>query len=287
MSKFTIYNSIFFTENKHIPIKFANVMLKKYFLDNFLFTAMAGASLSAFFQLVFIESFSLQIFLVVFSFVWTFYVYLNYKIPGVKNKNSILILPILALIFFYDHIPKGSLWLFFCLGVLAINYPKNKFWNGFRSIKYAKVFLIPFIWSSILVLPILFNVKLTNTIQIAFLWLICFVFFFILALLFDIRDAKIDKELIETIPTKVGLEKSKIVALLATIISFSLICFGYISNYFGDSFFYPFILANLYLYPFILLSKANRNTIFYSFWVEAAIFLPFLIYWLVNCLKLF
>jgi 4-hydroxybenzoate polyprenyltransferase len=99
-----------------------------------------------------------------------------------------------------------------------------------RDFPFLKIFLIAFVWSTTsVILPftetgILFNDRR----DILLVWILQLVFIFYITLPFDINDAESDKLTgTKTIPSVVGIKKSKIIGLLTGIVHIILLVYVY------------------------------------------------------------
>ena len=99
-----------------------------------------------------------------------------------------------------------------------------------RDFPFVKIFLIAFVWSTTsVILPftetgILFNDRR----DILLVWILQLVFIFYITLPFDINDAESDKLTgTKTIPSVVGIKKSKIIGLLTGIVHIILLVYVY------------------------------------------------------------
>ena len=163
------------------------------------------------------------------------------------------------------------------MGILSLNYPKNKFWNGFRQFKYLKVFFIAFVWASILVIP-LYTEALIGKQQIFYAFFSLNFFFIGICLPFDVRDMKSDKGKIITIPNVFGVKKAKQIAILSITIALFIAAFGYFKGQFSATFIYAFCTTLFYSFLIIGLTNKKRKEPFYLFWVDFALVIPLIIY---------
>ncbi|MFD2530686.1 UbiA prenyltransferase family protein [Polaribacter marinaquae] len=181
----------------------------------------------------------------------------------------------LAMCFYAFKLQKVT--LLFTLPFLLLTFLYAvPFLSGFdktlREVSYLKIVVVAIVWAGFTVLipcveaGIQFNFKLFLVMFQRFLIVI------ILILPFDIRDVKYDAISLQTIPKKIGVEKTKRVGLtlmiLALIVEYAINVNGISKNAFMIFFFLVIIL--------LMRSKINQSKYYSSFWVES---LP-IIWWL-------
>lgn len=163
--------------------------------------------------------------------------------------------------------------------ILSIIYiiPIIKFkskWIGLREFPFFKIFYIAFVWSLFThIFPVLnltsewFSIGLLRR----------FIFIIALTIPFDIRDYEVDKDIIYTIPHKIGINKSKIFGILLIIVNIIVImAFEDISKNSLIEIFVMIITAIMIYYSDIVKSKY-----YVTFWIES---IP--ICWLIILLVL-
>ena len=151
------------------------------------------------------------------------------------------------------------------------------FWSGFhknlRQISYLKVMVVAFVWSGFTVLiPYIASGKEMLS-PVLLLGLQRFLIVMVLILPFDIRDVKYDAISLQTIPTKIGVEKTKRVGL-------GLMVFVLLMEYAINAnavFKNTFMIFFFIVLVFLMRSKIEQSKYYSSFWVES---LP-LIWWLL------
>lgn len=152
----------------------------------------------------------------------------------VFTKISIVVSGILSILFFITITNKTKV-LFACIGLLAFLYPLPLFKKAsgkifsIRSIPYAKIFIIAFVWSFICVIipATQTSIIITNTMGVFYLFLRQFFLILYITIPFDINDMQIDyKENLKTIPLKLGYRKSLvfmcILSFLNALLTFSI-----------------------------------------------------------------
>lgn len=123
---------------------------------------------------------------------------------------------------------------FLLLGLLTLFYSgigsgKKKYTFKLREIPYLKIFLISFIWSvSTILLPVIQAGNEIFTAPVILLLAERFLFIFAIAIQFDIRDMKEDRDSgLKTIPILIQPQKALIVSHLALAVSFVISAFHY------------------------------------------------------------
>ena len=132
-------------------------------------------------------------------------------------------LSFLALIYFTPHLPLKTLFAIISGGILTFLYAIPVFYKkNIRSISGLKIFVVALSWSIISVALPAIHYSLPIDINLGLNFLQVFVFIIALIIPFDIRDIYYDGKELKTLPQVVGIEKSKILALLLIIVFFIL-----------------------------------------------------------------
>lgn len=195
-----------------------------------------------------------------------------------KNLKTIQVFSFVCFVLmcYYGFLlPTKLLVLFLPLGLLTVLYAipfLSGFQKSLRSISYLKIIIVALVWSGTTVLfPVLTNDKMIDT----NIFLLCIQRFLIVAVLilpFDIRDLKYDAISLQTIPQKIGVEKTKklgfVLLLFASIIEFLISTETVTKNI--------FLGVVLVLLILLMRSKTEQSKYYSSFWVEA---LP--IFWML------
>ena len=149
-------------------------------------------------------------------------------------------------------------------GVLSIFYP-----FGLRKIPFTKIFVISFVWtlSTMLLLVIENNIPISQ--NIALHLLSRFLFVFAITIPFDIRDLKYDTQNLQTIPVFFGIQKSKIIGVLALFICTIFAIFQYTQNALIFSKLLALILLYFMASIFIVKSDESKGEMYFSFWIES------------------
>ena len=108
----------------------------------------------------------------------------------------------------------------FCLLTILYAVP---FLSGFdknlREISYLKIVVVAFVWAGFTVLIPVIDAGNEISINVVFLILQRFLIVVVLILPFDIRDVKYDAISLQTIPKKIGVEKTKKLGLILIVFS--------------------------------------------------------------------
>ena len=151
------------------------------------------------------------------------------------------------------------------------------FLSGFdknlREVSYLKIIVVALVWAGFTVLIPLVDADKEITLNVFLLILQRFLIVVVLILPFDIRDVMYDAISLQTIPKKIGIEKTKKLGLM-------LLIFSLVLEYFVSSLQIlktPFIIFFFLLIIFLMRAKTDQTKYYSSFWVEA---LP-IVWWLL------
>ena len=151
------------------------------------------------------------------------------------------------------------------------------FLSGFdknlREVSNLKILIVAFVWAGFTVFIPLIDAGKEISLDIFFLILQRFLIVIVLILPFDIRDVNYDAVSLQTIPKKIGVEKTKKLGL--TLLVFSLVLEYLVSS--SDILKTPFMIFFFLLIIFLMRAKTDQSKYYSSFWVEA---LP-IIWWLL------
>ena len=149
-------------------------------------------------------------------------------------------------------------------GVLSLLYP-----FGLRKVPFSKIFVISLIWtiSTMLLFVIENNIPITQNIVLHLISR--FLFVFAITIPFDIRDLKYDAQNLKTIPLFFGVQKSKIIGVLALIICGIISFFQSLENDLILSNLLALILLYFVASIFIVKSEESKGEMYFSFWIES------------------
>ena len=187
-------------------------------------------------------------------------------------QGPLSILSILAGIYcmyYFFQLKITSQCVLILMAFLSLGYVLPILGNGrrLRDIPYLKIFLIAIVWSVITVGLPFFELN-NNTSTLRFLRLCversCFIF--ALCIPFDIRDIDWDSRTnVKTIPLSIGVEKAKILAIVALIVSLSMNYLG--KNAIVASPTHDFKLIVVYTITAFMILKTHKNRSDYFFYV--------------------
>ncbi|MFK8061410.1 MAG: hypothetical protein AB8B78_15155 [Polaribacter sp.] len=162
----------------------------------------------------------------------------------------------------------------FCLLTILYAVP---FLSGFhktlREVSYLKIIVVAIVWAGFTVLIPMVDKNKEISLNLVLMLLQRFLIVIVLILPFDIRDVKYDAISLQTIPKKIGVEKTKKLGLM-------LMIFVLILEYLGStlsSVKTPFMLFFFLMILFLMRAKTNQSKYYSSFWVES---LP-IVWWLL------
>jgi 4-hydroxybenzoate polyprenyltransferase len=174
-----------------------------------------------------------------------------------------------------------SIFVLIGLGFISFFYAyeiklKGKKKSNLRDIPGIKIFLIAIVWGlSCCILPYIQNDVWNSQI----IWPITTAFsLYILAICipFDIRDIELDEKRKKTIPQLIGVQGSKILAILITISSY----FTLIMNL--DFFSIGLLIGYILTIILIALSSKEKNELFFSFIMDGLlVVMPILAYFII------
>lgn len=182
----------------------------------------------------------------------------------------------LAMCYYASLIDFNALLFTIPFSLLTILYAVP-FLSGFaknlRQISYLKIIVVALVWVGYTVLLPLFNAKQELDVSTLFFSIQRFLFVIVLILSFDIRDVKYDAISLQTIPKKIGIEKTKRLGLMLLV--FTLVLEFVIPSIVTTK--TPFLLFFFLVIIFLMRAKINQPKYYSSFFVES---LP-IIWWLL------
>ncbi len=146
------------------------------------------------------------------------------------------------------------------------------FAKNLREISYLKIIVVAFVWTGFTVLIPLFDAGNEGSLSVVFYAIQRFLLVIVLILPFDIRDMKFDAISLQTIPKKIGIERTK--KLGVALLVFSLVLEFMSSTEITVK--SPFMLFFFLMIIFLMRAKINQSKYYSSFWVES---LP-IVWWL-------
>ena len=139
------------------------------------------------------------------------------------------------------------------------------FHKNLRQVSYLKIIVVALVWAGFTVLLPSIEAGIEVSLHVLFLCLQRFLIVVVLVLPFDIRDVQYDAISLQTIPKKIGVQKTKRLGL--GILIFALLLeYGVNAN---DIFKNVFMIFFFMILVFLMRSKMNQSKYYSSFWVES------------------
>ena len=195
---------------------------------------------------------------------------------GLKNIQIFSFFSFLALCYYAFKVSLKTLFFTipFCLLTVLYAVPfLSGFEKNLRQISYLKIIVVALVWAGFTVLIPVLDAGKGIEFNTVLMLLQRFLIVVVLILPFDIRDVKYDAISLQTIPKKIGVEKTKKIGLILLVFSLVLEYLMPFSNWVKTPFMLFFFIAILLL----MRAKINQSKYFSSFWVEA---LP-IVWWLL------
>jgi hypothetical protein len=160
--------------------------------------------------------------------------------------------------------------LLFCipLGVITILYAVpflSGFQKSLRTFSYLKIIVVAFVWCGFTVFMPVLDAGKEMELSVVLSIIQRFLIVIVLVLPFDIRDVKYDAISLQTIPKKIGIEKTKRLGLILMVISLVIEYFLVLQIHSKNSFLLFFFLVVI----FLMRAKKEQSKYYSSFWVEA------------------
>ncbi len=175
----------------------------------------------------------------------------------------------LLMCYYGAQLAMRVLLLYGCFAILTILYALpflSGFQKNLRSISYVKVGVVALVWSGVTVVVPLVAAGTDLTMSLAVCYAIQrMLLIYVLMVPFDIRDMKFDVMSFQTIPTKIGVEKTK--KLGYVLLLFTLVLEFVITP--GEVFRNLYLVLFLMVLFFVMRAKNEQSQYYSSFWVEA------------------
>ncbi|TXD54363.1 MULTISPECIES: hypothetical protein [unclassified Polaribacter] len=182
----------------------------------------------------------------------------------------------LALCYFGFVIQVNTLLFSIPLCLLTVLYAVpflSGFHKNLRQISYLKIIVVALVWAGFTVLLPIIDADRAISLNVVFLTLQRFLIVVVLILPFDIRDVQYDAISLQTIPKKIGVEKTKRLGLM-------LLIFALVLEYlFATELMVktPFMMFFFLTILLLMRAETTQSKYYSSFWVES---LP-IVWWLV------
>lgn len=183
----------------------------------------------------------------------------------------------LAMCYFAYQIPLTTLYFCIPFTLLTVLYAVP-FLSGFdktlREVSYLKIVVVALVWAGFTVLIPVVDSDSEITFTTYLLCLQRFLIVVVLILPFDIRDVQYDAISLQTIPRKIGIEKTKRLGLLLMVFCLILEYLSSSSNTMQT----PFVIFFFMVILFLMRAKTNQSKYYSAFWVEC---LP-IVWWCIH-----
>ena len=194
-------------------------------------------------------------------------IYLKNNLSISKSITFITFLSFLVGVWCFFNIHLLTQFIFIISFILVILYviPNPSSNKNLRNSYGVKIFLVAFAWTLVSHFSLSVHMNITEFDQNIIIAIQRFIFVLVATIPFEIRDIKIDKNDLGTLPQRFGIFKSKILGLLLLILNTCLF-------YFIIDFHFIFMLLEVFIYFilgfFLLISNANQPLNFTRFWIE-------------------
>lgn len=278
---------------KTFSVKFINLLLYSNFW-------IAAAGLAMTLQTYFVyENAIILNSLSYFVFSSTLFLYALHRIVGLVKvqsftnkgrfkvistfKRHIVIYAILAGIanlYFFFLLTWKVKFLLFIPGIISLAYviPVLKKKKRLRDLSFIKIFLIAIVWAWVTVALPIYEMEGSMDLNAILMILERMLFIFAITLPFDIRDLRVDEtNNVMTIPAKIGIPKTKLLAHLCM----ALMCISIFINYFLAFYSLPIFIALLIsvISTSIIIHFSNdkRHDYFYTGLLDGTMIIQFLL----------
>lgn len=151
---------------------------------------------------------------------------------------------------------------------LTLLYTVPFFFNkrNVRNWSGVKIYIVAFCWAGITIFLPLLNADIPVSMVVCFKFSQRFLLIIVLILIFEIVDLKKDALSLMTVPQRIGVKQTKIVALLLLIPFYFL---EFLKNDFNKTQLWINLILIVITAFFIILVHPNRSKYYTSFWVES------------------
>lgn len=163
----------------------------------------------------------------------------------------------------------------FFLATLFYVFPYKKKITGLRNVPGLKLFLISITWTGLTLFLPLFSAQMQDTEHLYVVLAQRFLFVLAITIPFDIRDAQFDLPGLNTLPQKLGVSNSKIIAVLA------LLLVGVLDTlipYKEPRYFWINLFMMGLSVMMVSFSGLKKGRYYTAFWIEALPILWYLLY---------
>ena len=206
-----------------------------------------------------------------------------------KNRLFIIIITVISLFLsvyyalslsfstFYFLIPASIISLSYPIKIIPLVGQKV----SLRELPRAKIFLIALVWSIVSVVLVTIENKSFYSLDTLLLFVSRFSFVLAITIPFDIRDLKYDDLSLKTIPQIFGEQKAKTIALYCLAFFELISIFHFFVGDFSWQILLALMLTSLLSGILIIKSSKEKNNLFFSFWVEGASVIMYLLLFII------
>ena len=174
----------------------------------------------------------------------------------------------LAMCYYAYQIPLKTLLFSAPFALLTLLYAiplLSGFEKNLREISHLKIVVVALVWTGFTVLLPIFDAEKPLNFEVVIYSIQRFLIIVVLILPFDIRDVKYDSISLQTIPQKIGIEKTKrlgvILLVIALVLEYLVSATSNVKT--------PFLLFFFISLILLMRSKIEQSKYYSSFWVEA------------------
>ena len=206
-----------------------------------------------------------------------------------KNRLFIIIITVISLFLSVYYAVSLSFSTFYFLipaSIISLSYPIKIIplvgqKVSLRELPRAKIFLIALVWSIVSVVLVTIENKSFYSLDTLLLFVSRFSFVLAITIPFDIRDLKYDDLSLKTIPQIFGEQKAKTIALYCLAFFELISIFHFFVGDFSWQILLALMLTSLLSGILIIKSSQEKNNLFFSFWVEGASIIMFLLLFII------
>ena len=212
--------------------------------------------------------------------------HLNWMKKHRKFILSITFISMFLSIYFAVNLSLTVLLFLIPASFISFLYPLQLFPFGskkisLRELPYLKIFLIALVWSIVSVVLVAEENDMLLTLDALLLFLARFCFVIAITIPFDIRDLKYDDFSLKTIPQLWGEEQAKMIALYSLAAFELLSIVHFFIGGFSLSVLVALLLSSVFTAILIFKTSQEKNTFFFSFWIEGASILMLLLIFVI------
>lgn len=189
------------------------------------------------------------------------------------NQKSVFWLTMIAglstLILAVIVVPWKLMLLSVFPGLMVLLYTRSDAEKkGLRNLPLLKIFAISVVWIYVIIILPFYLSQARMELLDVFFAVLMFVYVFVLCIPFDIRDHDLDSGLIKTLPVLIGVEKSKVLAMI-------LMSFVVVSGFYLDV--HSLSFSGLIVLGSLAYTNPNRKEMFFSGWLDGQFLLLFVL----------